>query len=137
MDEPGPAQPAALLEREDELERVIVALHAAGRQAGGALVIEGAAGMGKSRLLEEARERAPDHGIRVLSARATELELGFPFGVVRQLFERPLLDADDAERERWLSGAAGLAAEVLTAAPAAASGAPGPGPSAGDPGYAW
>ena len=136
MDSSAVAQPAALLEREDELERVRAALRAAGQRAGGALVIEGAAGMGKSRLLEEARARASALGLRVLAARATEFEQGFPFGVVRQLFERPLLEADSGERDRWLAGAAALAADVLTGAPTA-SVAPGPGPPAGDPGYAW
>ena len=137
MDQSALAQPAALLEREHEVERVRAALRAAGQRAGGALVIEGAAGMGKSRLLEEARARASDLGVWVLSARATELEQGFPFGVVRQLFERPLLEADAGERERWLAGAAALAADVLTGAPTSASEAPAPGPAAGDPGYAW
>jgi hypothetical protein len=137
MDQSALAPPAALLEREHEVGRVRAALRAAGQRAGGALVVEGAAGMGKSRLLEEVRAAAPDLGVRVLGARATELERGFPFGVVRQLFERPLLEADSGVRDRWLAGAAALAADVLTAAPVTASGAPAPGPSAGDPGYAW
>jgi predicted ATPase len=105
MKEPALAQPAALLEREHEVERVLAALRAVGQQAGKALVIEGAAGMGKSRLLEEAGVRAPDLGVCLLNARATELERGFPFGVVRQLFERRLLEADTGERQRWLAGA--------------------------------
>jgi DNA-binding CsgD family transcriptional regulator len=134
--QPAFAQPARLLEREHELERIVVALRAAGRQAGEAVVIEGAAGMGKSRLLEEARARASDLGLRVLGARATELEQGFPFGVVRQLFEHPLLETDSAEREGWLSGAAALAADVLLGTPPLASEAPAPGPAASDPGYA-
>ena len=136
MEQSALARPAALLEREHELERVRAALRSAGRRAGTALVIEGAAGMGKTRLLEEARARASDLGLRVLAARATELEQGFPFGVVRQLFERPLLEADTGERDRWLAGAAALAADVLTGAPTAPV-APAPGPAAGDPGYAW
>src|SRR5215469_16441763 len=115
MDESAVAQPAALLEREDELELVRAALRAVGQRAGGVVVIEGAAGMGKSRLLEAARARASDLGVCVLSARATELEQGFPYGVVRQLFERTLVEADAAERERWLAGAAALTSDVLTA----------------------
>ena len=107
MDQSALARPTALLEREHELERVQVALRAAGRRAGGALVIEGAAGMGKSRLLDVARARASDLGLRVLSARATELEQGFPFGVVRQLFERPLLEADAGERDALARGSGG------------------------------
>jgi hypothetical protein len=137
MDSSTLAGPAALLEREHEVERVGAALRSAGRRAGAALVIEGATGMGKSRLLEEARVRASDLGLRVLAARATELEQGFPFGVVRQLFERPLLEADAHERDRWLAGAAALAADVLTGAATSAPGAPPPGPATGDPGYAW
>ncbi len=133
MDQPGPAPPAVLLEREHEVERVRAALGAARRRAGGTLVIEGAAGIGKSRLLEAARSWAPDLGVRVFAARATELEHGFPFGIVRQLFERPLLEADAGERERWLAGAAALAADVLTTAPRA----PPAGSSGSDPGYAW
>ena len=130
MEKPALAQPAALLEREPEVERIRAALQAAGRQTGGTLVIEGVAGIGKSRLLDEVRASAPDLGIGVLNARATELEQGFPFGVVRQLFERPVLEADAAERDRWLSGAAALAAEVLMGAPPSASRAPPPGASA-------
>jgi DNA-binding CsgD family transcriptional regulator len=82
-------------------------------------------------LLDEARARAQDLGLRVFNARATELECGFPFGVIRQLFERPLLEAGSAERDRWLAGAAALAADLLTGAPAE----PGSGPA--DPSYAW
>ncbi len=108
------AQPSELLEREHELERFEAALRAVGQGASGVLVIEGAPGMGKSRLLEAARVRALDVGVRVLHARATELERRFPFGIVRQLFERTLLESDSSERARWLAGAAGLAAEVLT-----------------------
>jgi DNA-binding CsgD family transcriptional regulator len=135
MDPLAVAQPAALLEREHEVERVYAALRAVGQQAGVALIIEGAAGIGKSRLLDEARLRAPDLGVTVLSARSTELEQGFPFGVVRQLFERRLLEADTGGRERWLAGAAALAADVLTGAATSGSRAP-PAPAAGDPAYA-
>jgi DNA-binding CsgD family transcriptional regulator/tetratricopeptide (TPR) repeat protein len=137
MEQSALAWPAALLEREHELERVRVALRAAGKRVGATLVIEGAAGIGKSRLLEAARAGASELGFRVLAARATELEQGFPFGVTRQLFERPLLEADAGERDRWLAGAAALAADVLTGAATSTPRAPPPGPSASDPGYAW
>jgi len=132
MDTLAGTGPAALLERENELERARVALRAVGRQTGCVLVVQGAAGIGKSRLLGEARAYASQLGYRVLSARATELEEGFPFGVVRQLFERLVCDAGDDERARWLTGAAALAADLLTGAPA-----PAPGPATGDYGYAW
>src|SRR5690242_698509 len=131
------AGPDTLLERELEVERVRGALRAAGRREGVVVVIEGPAGIGKSRLLEIAQSRASDLGFRVLSARATELEQGFPFGVVRQLFERVITEAETAEREQWLSGAAALAAALLIGAPIVAPPAPSPGPGSDDPTYAW
>jgi len=136
MDSTAFAPPVALLEREHEIEHVQSALRAASRRAGQAVVIEGAAGLGKSRLLEAAGAQASGLGFRVLSARATELEQGFPFGVVRQLFERALLNAAQDERERWLGGAAALGAEVLAGVPAPGSGAS-LGVPADDPSYAW
>jgi DNA-binding CsgD family transcriptional regulator len=48
----------------------------------------------------------------VLNARGTELEQGFAFGVVRQLFE-PLLTRDRARLRRLLNGAARVAAPVF------------------------
>ena len=132
MDTSAVARPVALLEREHEVERIRAVLHAAGRRDGGALMIEAAPGMGKSRLLDEARACAQELGLQLFHARATQLESGFPFGVVRQLFERALLEADSAERDRWLAGAAALGADLLTGAPTS------PGAATGaDPSYAW
>ena len=137
MDQSALALPDALLEREHEVEHVRAAVRAVGRQAGMALVIEGAAGIGKSRLLEVARVRAAELGLRVLNARATELEEAFPFGVIRQLFERPLLEADTGERDRWLAGAAALAGDVLTGPLRGASNGSATTRPESDPGYAW
>jgi DNA-binding CsgD family transcriptional regulator len=134
MDQSAVGEMAVLLEREHEVERVHGLLRAVGRRTGGVLVIEGAAGLGKSRLLEEARATAPGLGVRVLAALASDLERGHAFGVMRQLFERPLLEADRAERERWLEGAAALAAEVVTGA--LSDGVSGS-LSTGDQSYAW
>ncbi|HSC04471.1 MAG TPA: AAA family ATPase, partial [Solirubrobacteraceae bacterium] len=131
------AGPDALLERELEVERVRGALRAVGRREGTVVVIEGPAGIGKSRLLEIGARRAADLGFRVLSARATELEQGFPFGVVRQLFERVITEAESTDRDRWLSGAAALAADLLTGAPLGVPPPPSPGPGSDDPTYAW
>ena len=74
-------------------------------------LIEGPAGIGKTRLLAAAREMAGAAGFRVLTARGSDLEQEFAFGVARQLFE-PLL-ADPAERTRWLAGAAEPAARAF------------------------
>jgi DNA-binding CsgD family transcriptional regulator len=70
-----------LVGREAELE----ALEALVAQ-GGLVLVEGQAGMGKTALIEEARARASSS--LVLSARGDELEAAFPYGVVRQWFER-------------------------------------------------
>src|SRR5436305_14599035 len=126
-----------LLEREHEVERVRAAVRAVGQRAGAVVVIEGPAGMGKSRLLEVARVRATELGLRVLSARATELEQGFPFDVMRQLFERAIVEADPGQRERWLAGAAALATDLLTATPSPSATSLASAPPAADSGYAW
>lgn len=100
-----------LLEREGELQALDRAIAAAAAGQAGLVLVEGPGGIGKSRLLAEARRRATASGLLVLSARGGELEQDFPFGVVRQLFEPRL--ADDAVRARVLSGAAASAAPVF------------------------
>src|SRR3954468_20787802 len=88
------------LDRERELAAVTDALDATQRGAGTLLVLEGGAGIGKTRLLATALGLAGRRGMRCLSARGGELERKLPFGVVRQLFEPLLARADAAERER-------------------------------------
>ena len=99
-----------LLERERDLAALEEVL---GRERGlpGPVVIEGPAGIGKSRLLDELNGRAGRLGVRALAGRGAHLERDFPFGVVRQLFE-PVLAG---ERERLLAGAAASAAPVFEA----------------------
>ena len=65
---------------------------AAAGGAGRLALVEGPAGIGKTRLLAELRAAAEEDDVRVLAARGSELEREFPFGVVRQLFEPPLTD---------------------------------------------
>jgi DNA-binding CsgD family transcriptional regulator len=74
-------------------------------------VVEGPAGIGKSRLLGAAREDALAAGMLPLRARPSELELDYPFGVVRQLFEPALARLDDCEP--LFAGAAGLARPLV------------------------
>jgi DNA-binding CsgD family transcriptional regulator len=76
-----------LLEREEELVSLERAVQAAAAGAGVVALVEGQAGIGKSRLLGEARAFALREGLAVFSARGSELEHEYPFGVVRQLFE--------------------------------------------------
>ena len=102
-----------LLEREAELERLSAAVEAAYRGSGRLAAIEGAAGIGKTSLLSEARAMGEARGMRVLAARGSELERSFPYGVVRQLFEPALARSSDAERASLLAGAAELAAPLF------------------------
>src|SRR3954451_25003060 len=104
----GTIAPLCLLEREAELA-ALEALLAAGRLGDGRLVVvEGRAGIGKTRLLAEARALAAAAEFEVLTARGGELEGEFAFGIVRQLFEVPLAGADPELRAELLGGAAGL-----------------------------
>lgn len=102
---------ARLFERERELGVLDGAIAGVLAGSAGLVLVEGPAGIGKSRLLAEARRRAADRPLLVLSARGSELERDFPFGVVRQLFEPRL--ADPTVRARVLSGAAEAAAAVF------------------------
>jgi DNA-binding CsgD family transcriptional regulator len=99
-----------LLERERELAELdaLVDLAVGGR--GGSAVVEGPAGIGKSRLLAEARARAEGRML-VAAARGSVLEREFPYGVVRQLFEAHLATPD--QRGRHLLGAASAAGSVF------------------------
>lgn len=104
-----------LLERERELATLDSLVDAAAAGTAGVVLIEGAAGIGKSRLLAEARRRAATAEMQVLSARAGELERDFAFGVVRQLFEPLLAVRDDA----LFAGAAQAARTVFELSPGA------------------
>jgi DNA-binding CsgD family transcriptional regulator len=102
-----------LLEREGELARLTELVQDAVRGRGRLVLIEGPAGIGKTRLLEAARARAAREGAVVHAARGGDLERELPFGVVRQLFEPSLRRADSAERETLLQGPAALAEPML------------------------
>ncbi len=97
---------SSLVERSREIDALygLVARTRAGD--GGVALIEGAPGVGKSRLLAELRRRAAHQGLRVLSARGSKLEQLFSFGLVRQLFEAHVAGPD---RDRFLAGPAGPA----------------------------
>jgi DNA-binding CsgD family transcriptional regulator len=112
MDPPGELDDV-LLERDRELDRIQGCLERAQTGNGGALVVEGPAGIGKTALLTACKESALQSGFRVLRARGAELEREFAFGVVRQLIEPLLAAASDLERESLLDGPPGLAAQVL------------------------
>ncbi|HVY97748.1 MAG TPA: AAA family ATPase [Solirubrobacterales bacterium] len=99
-----------LLERLGELGELDAQIERAAGGEGCLAVVEGPAGIGKSRLLAEARRRA-EGSLRVLSSRGSELEGEFPFGVVRQLFDSEL--ADSARRDALMGSAAGVIAGIF------------------------
>ena len=98
-----------LLERSEELGAIRVAAQAVAADGEGrAVVVEGPAGIGKTELVAAARDDASDAGLTPLTARATELERAFGFGVVRQLFEPVVQSGDGAAFEGGARRAAAL-----------------------------
>jgi DNA-binding CsgD family transcriptional regulator/tetratricopeptide (TPR) repeat protein len=100
-----------LLERDGELAAIDEFVSGIDGPGPRLMLIEGPAGIGKSALLEAARERARAEGIKAVGARGSMLEREFPFGVVRQLFEPALASKDD--RATLLEGAAASAETVF------------------------
>src|SRR5436190_1189340 len=70
-----------------ELERLREGAARAAAGEGTLVLIEGAAGVGKTVLTRAGRELADRTGVVALEARGSELEQPFGFGVVRQLLE--------------------------------------------------
>jgi len=103
----------ALLERDAALARIDQCLRDAIAGAGSLLLLEGPAGIGKTRLVVAAGQHGRELGLTALSARGSELERDFAYGLVRQLFEAPLVAASPLERADLLSGAAGHAATLF------------------------
>lgn len=89
---PQPRTPSGLVDREREtaLLRTMVDELTAGRH--GCLLVEGPAGIGKTRLLDELRRLAVGAGVWARSARSSTLEQGFEWGVARQLFDSAVDD---------------------------------------------
>ncbi len=103
--------PVPLLERFAELDALGVVLDRAAAKCGGAVLVEGAAGIGKSSLLAAVAAGAAERGMRVLRARGTPLEQAFTFGVSDQLFDRV---AAGAWPVRHLTPSAGAQAPAPT-----------------------
>ncbi|HEY2716524.1 MAG TPA: AAA family ATPase [Solirubrobacterales bacterium] len=100
-----------LIERESELGSLDALLDGLAEGRSRAALIEGPAGIGKTRLLAAARAAAKERGIPSLGARGSELEREFPFGVVRQMLEPALLARPN--RTELFEGAAEVAASVF------------------------
>jgi hypothetical protein len=105
-----PATSPAIVEREHESATLAQSIAAAGDGQGHLVLIDGPAGIGKTRLLAEMRQQAAP-SMTVLWARASELEREYPFGVVRQLFEA--LVSGSGPGSAALAGAAEAARPVF------------------------
>jgi DNA-binding CsgD family transcriptional regulator len=102
-----------LLERGPQLAALDALLARAAAGDGGAMLIEGQPGIGKTALVGAARQRAAGLGFDVLSATGGELESAIPMGIARQLLTLRLRGAPARERTQLLAGAAAPAATAL------------------------
>ncbi|MCW2871468.1 BTAD domain-containing putative transcriptional regulator [Actinacidiphila oryziradicis] len=105
------ADPAAdaLVDRDQELADLDACLVRVLRGQAGVVLVEGPAGIGKSRLLTEVRRLAINEKVLTLTARGSRQEKDYGFGAVRQLFERLVVRRGG----ELLTGAAALAAAVF------------------------
>ena len=112
---PALASPAGaeLIERVLELEVLEDAVGRLAQATGSVVVIEAAAGLGKTALLEQAEHEAAAAGNLVRRATPGPRERDFAFGVVRSLLEAPLRELTEAQRAELLTEAAGPAATML------------------------
>ena len=102
------------LERDRELDRIEQAITSVRSGRGVTLLLDGPAGIGKSTLLRLFRSRAAAAGFVTAAATGAALERELSHGVAQQLLEPLVNRADTERRSRLLSGAAQLAAPVVT-----------------------
>ncbi len=129
----GKSGGTSLLERDSELATIAGLVDEAVEGRGQLLLIEGSPGIGKTRLLWEARRMAGERGLRAFGARCDELEDSIAFGVASQLLTSPLQRAKPAERAALLDGAAARTAPLLLGIDAGGKESV---PPIGDPGQA-
>jgi DNA-binding CsgD family transcriptional regulator len=102
-----------LHERDAELAAVEAEWQAARAGSGRLVIVEGPAGIGKTEVLRAVRAVIVSEEVRVLTARAGELERHFPFGLVHQLLDAIVYGATPDERDALFCGAAYLAAGLF------------------------
>jgi len=106
-----------ILERDGELEGIANALDSATKGAGRVVVVEGVAGIGKTRLIHETRDLARLRGFGRLQGTGDETETAMAWGVVRQMVERSVSRYSGEIRAAILDGPAGRALQALDVAP--------------------
>jgi DNA-binding CsgD family transcriptional regulator len=102
-----------LLERDAALARIDQRVRDAVAGRGSLLLLEGPAGIGKTRLIVAAAQRGRELGLTTQTARGSKLEREFAYGLVRQLFEASVVAASPSEQAELLAGAAGRTAALF------------------------
>lgn len=92
----APTARRPMVGRQSELGRILARLPGGSDAGKGALLIEGDAGVGKSRLVAEAAAKARERGVRVLEGRADPAERSTAYHVWRPIFAA-LLGVDPAD----------------------------------------
>ncbi len=117
---PAGVEPASglLFERERELAVVDALLRDVKTGRGATVLVEAQAGVGKTRLLRLAAQRAGEAGFTILRGRGSELERPFGFGVVRQLLARAVAE----DPRLWSAGAEAARPVLLDEAATTAAG---------------
>lgn len=108
-----PGDQGLLLERDADLDILRDALERLSDGHGSTVLVEGPAGIGKTRLLAEAADLAAREPVLVRVARAGQLEREMPYVVARQLLEPLIERAPEEERSRLLAGSAALSLVAL------------------------
>jgi DNA-binding CsgD family transcriptional regulator len=103
---------SGLLEREAALAAIERAFDAVETETGQAILLEGHAGLGKTRLHEAALDSSRARGLRVARAAGNELERHAAFGVARQLLGSLLGELTASRREALLANAPPAAREL-------------------------
>lgn len=103
-----------MLEREAELACIARAAASATVGEPALVVVEGAAGLGKTTLLSEAKRRLRQEDVAVCAARPGEDETTFAYGVVRQLLGPVLTALPQEQRDALLTGPAAGALDALS-----------------------
>ncbi len=93
-----------LLSRDGALQAIEAALDRAQQGLGQALLIEGHAGLGKTRLHEAALDGARQRRLRVLRAAGAELERNIAFGIAAQLLAAQLNELPERRRKSVREG---------------------------------
>ena len=115
---PRPRTPDGLVDRDDELALLRTRLDDLTEGTSGCLLVEGPAGIGKTRLLDELRRLAVSNGVFVRSARSSALEQDFEWGVVRQLFGSGVdREVESVDRFSALRGLCELTTQLAEEAP--------------------